>query len=453
MANKNMEILTGDPKTSLLKLSFPIMVTLLVTTLYNVVDGIWVVGLGVNAVAGIGLVTPLWMIINGVATGLANGITSSITRFRGEYGGEKPDEVAGQSVVILLVVSIILTIGLLLALGPFINLYSPSSKATEEAFAYSIPLFLGLFGFVFSCGFSGILRAEGDTKRAMYATTLGIILNALFDPIFIYVFNWGSAGASISTIVTSLISAVIMYYWIFVRKDTYINIDVKRILKSKWDWSISKDILSTGIPASAVLFMLSFAAMIFYYLIGMISGDLGIAIFSSAYRIYLLGLSPISAFCSALVAIIGTHYGAGNIKDVKRAHTYCTLYSFILGAVICALFIVFKNQLAYVFLLTINNPNLFEGIVEFIAITSFCIPFLGIGMPSSFLYQGLGKGIISFAWTLIYEIIFTVPATIFFAFVLNYGLTGIWLGFVAGRSAAAVLNYIGARYSIKKLSR
>ena len=451
MANKNINILNGNPKTSLLKLSIPIMVTLVVTTLYNVIDGIWVVGLGVNAVAGIGLITPLWMLINGFASGITNGIASSITRYRSKYGDEKADEVSGQSVVILLAVSIILTIILLLALNPFLNIYSTSSVASHEAFVYSVPLFLGLFGFVFSCGFSGILRAEGDTKRAMYATTFGIILNAVFDPIFIYIFNWGSAGASISTVVTSLISTLIMYYWIFVKKDTYTNINVKKILKSHWDWKITKDILSTGIPASAVLFTLSFCSMIFYYLISILSGDLGIAIFSSANRIYLLGIAPLTSICSALIAVIGTHYGSGNIKNITRAHNYATLYSFTLGVILCALFVIFRNQLGFLFLSANNNPVLFNGIVEFITINSFCLPFLGIGFPSSYLYQGLGKGIISLGWTLVYELILTLPATVLFSFVMNYGLTGIWMGFVFGRSLAGVLNFIGARYTIKKL--
>ena len=275
MENSNIEVLRGDPKVSIWKLSIPIMVTMIVTSLYNVVDGVWVAGLGQSAIAGIGLVTPLWMIINGVATGLGNGTTSSISRLREKYGDEKAGIVGSQSVIIFLVASIILTIALLLVLNPFLSIYHPSAQVSKEAIGYSVPLFLGLFGFVFSCGYSGILRAEGDTKRAMYATTIGIILNAIFDPIFIYVFNWGSAGASISTIVTSLVSAIIMFYWIFVKRDTHINIKVKETLKSKWDWSITKDILSTGIPASAVLFMLSFAALIYYYFINLIAGNLG----------------------------------------------------------------------------------------------------------------------------------------------------------------------------------
>ena len=70
---KNVEILRGDPKKSILRMALPIMVTMIITSLYNVVDGIWIAGLGESAIAGIGIVTPLWMVINGVSNGLAHG--------------------------------------------------------------------------------------------------------------------------------------------------------------------------------------------------------------------------------------------------------------------------------------------------------------------------------------------------------------------------------------------
>ena len=453
MANANIEVLRGDPRKSLWKLSIPIMVTMVITSLYNVIDGIWIAGLGQTAIAGIGIVTPLWMIINGVASGLGNGATSSITRFREERGDEVSNVVGTQSVIIFVVASILLTIILLLALNPFLNMYNVNAETAREAVAYSVPLFIGLFGFVLSTGFSGILRAEGDTKRAMYASSLGIILNAVFDPIFIYTLNMGSAGASISTIVTSLISAVIMGYWIFVKKDTYITINIKEVLKSKWDWFITKDILNTGIPASAVLFMLSFSSMAFYFLIKLTAGNLGVGIYSSGNRVYLLGLMPITSMCSALVAIIGTHYGASNFENVKIAHRYCTIYSVIVGAVICALFVIFSKQLASLFVLTSHDAELVNGIAVFISITAFCLPALGLGLPSTYVYQGLGKGIHSFLWTTAYDFVFVIPAVYVFVFHFNYGLVGVWYGFVVGKLVASVLNFIVANNSLRKLGK
>lgn len=94
------------------------MVTMIITSLYNVVDGIWVAGLGQSAIAGIGIVTPLWMIIHGLATGLGNGATSSISRLREKYGDDKSNTAGYQSVVIFLVGLVILTVILFLVLTP-----------------------------------------------------------------------------------------------------------------------------------------------------------------------------------------------------------------------------------------------------------------------------------------------------------------------------------------------
>lgn len=289
------------------------------------------------------------MIIHGLATSLGNGATSSISRLREKYGDEKSNTAGYQSVVIFLVGSVILTAILFLVLTPFLSIYHPSAETSKHAVKYSIPLFLGLVGYVLSCGFAGILRAEGDTKRSMHATSFGLILNAILDPVFIYLLNIGSAGAAVSTVITASISALIMGYWIFIKKDTYIKIKFKETFKSKWDWNITKDILNTGIPASAVQFTLSLAVIMFNFFINITAGDLGVSIFGTGNRVYLLGLMPITSMCAALVTIIGTHYCAGNLEYIKRTHTYCCIYTFIIGCIDCALFVIFSKQLAYVF--------------------------------------------------------------------------------------------------------
>ena len=80
MANKNVELMRGEPEIAVRKLAIPIMISMLLTASYNIVDGIWVAGLGQAAIAGIGFVTPIFMILNGVSVGLGNGATSSISR-------------------------------------------------------------------------------------------------------------------------------------------------------------------------------------------------------------------------------------------------------------------------------------------------------------------------------------------------------------------------------------
>lgn len=133
--------------------------------------------------------------------------------------------------------------------------------------------------------------------------------------------------------------------------------------------------------------------------------------------------------------------------------SYSSLYSVILGTVIAILFIIFSEQIAYVFLLANNDQALIQGISTFIKYTALCIPFLGIGLPSTYLYQGLGKGLQSLFCTTFTEVICTIPATYLFAFYFNYGVIGIWIGFIVGRGFSSIINFIIARYSIRNLAK
>ena len=102
-------------------------------------------------------------------------------------------------------------------------------------------------------------------------------------------------------------------------------------------------------------------------------------------------------------------------------------------------------------ILTSDDANLISGINESIRITAFCIPFLGVGLPSTFMYLGMGKAKYSLFWTVINELVCAVSATYLLGFVLNWGLYGIWWGFVLGRGIASICNFIFSRFTINRL--
>ena len=225
----------------------------------------------------------------------------------------------------------ILTILLLFVQEPLLKLYGASGQSLVEGIKYGTPLFLGLFGFMLSNGATGILRGEGDMKRAMYAMIFGVVLNAVFDPLFIYVFNFGSAGAAIATVVSSILSAALILYWILIKKDTYIDVHFKNF---KFDFKITKNILEVGIPGSLDMFMMSLAISMYLVFISTVGGDYGIAVFTSGQRLYLLGIMPISAIGAAIVAVVGSAYGAKNGEYISRAHKYGVKFALTLGVII-----------------------------------------------------------------------------------------------------------------------
>ena len=448
MANKNVELMRGNPEKAVKTLAIPIMISMLLTASYNIIDGIWVAGLGQAAIAGIGFVTPIFMILNGVSVGLGSGATSSISRFVGAKNHEGANKSAAHALLIFLAASIILTAILLLVQEPLLRAYGASGQNLAEGIKYGTPLFAGLIAFMFGNGGSGILRGEGDMKRAMYAMIVSVVLNAILDPIFIYVLGLGSAGASLATIVSALGSASVILYWLLVKKDTYVNVSLREF---KFDSKIAKDILKVGIPASMDMFMMSLAVSLYLVFISTIGGEYGIASFTSGQRLYLFAIMPLTAIGSAVAAVSGSAYGAKNGDYLSRAHLYGVKFGIAFGTAVTIILVAFAPQLATLFAYTKETAVLVPEITRFLRIASLCLPLTGAGMTSSFMYQGIGRGTISLMWTIIREVIFTVTATYTLGIILGWGLIGIWAGLALGRTLASVLNFAFARFTIRKV--
>ena len=446
MANKNVEVMRGNPETAVKKLAIPIMISMLLTASYNIIDGIWIAGLGQEAIAGIGFITPIFMILNGVSVGLGSGATSSISRFVGAKNHKKASQSAAHSLLIFLIASVVLTIVLLILQEPLLKLYGASGESLAQGIKYGTPLFLGLFAFIFANGASGILRGEGDMKRAMYAVVVSVILNAILDPICIYILGWGSAGAAIATILSSICSAIVILYWILVKKDTYVDVNLGEF---KFDSSIAKDILKVGIPASMDMLVMAIAMSLYMIFISSIAGEFGIASFTSGQRLYLFAIMPLTAIGTAVTAVVGSSFGAKNGEYISRAHKFGAKFGIIFGTCVTLILVVFATQLSTIFAYTAETAHLVPEITRYLQIACLSLPLTGAGMASTFFYQGIGKGTISLSWTIIREVIFTVGATFFFGIYLGWGLIGIWAGLAIGRTTASILNYLYARYTIK----
>ena len=450
MSNENVELMRGDPSIAVRKLAIPIMISMLLTASYNIIDGIWVAGLGQAAIAGIGFVTPIFMILNGVSVGLGNGATSSISRFVGAHNKENASRSATHSLVIFTIASVILTIVLLFIQEPLLVAYGASGTSLQEALKYATPLFLGLFAFMFSNGASGILRGEGDMKRAMYAVIVSVVLNTILDPVFIYYLGLGSAGASLATIVSSTMSAFVILYWILIKKDTYVDVHLKGF---EFDRSITMDILKVGIPSSMDMFVMSLAMSMYLIFISSIGGEYAIAAFTSGQRLYLFAIMPLTAIASAVAAVVGSSYGARDIQKLSVAHNYGVKFGILFGTTVTVILIVFATPLATLFAYTPETSTLVPEITRFLQIASLALPLTSAGMSSSFMYQGIGKGNISLTWTIIREVIFTVGFTYTFGILFGWGLVGIWIGLAVGRILSSLLNYTYARYTIRKLRK
>lgn len=446
---ENVDLIRGEPEKAIKKLSVPTILIMLFIAGYYLVDGIWIVGLGETAIAGIGFLNPFFMILLGISLGISNGIASSISRFIGAKDHNGANMSAMHSILILIIISIILTVLLLLLQKPLLILLGAGGETLNEGLKYGTPLFSGLFVLVFLIGFTGIFRGEGDMKRPMYIIGAAVILNTVLDPIFIYILNLGSAGASITTIFSAFFALTVMTYWILIKNDVYIDINFKNF---KFDSEISYDILKVGIPSSMDMVIQNIALGMNLMLISMIGGDYGVAVFSSAQRVYVFASLPLNAVGTTVTTVSGSAFGAKNGDYISRSHIYGSKMALIIGMLFLIIFIIFANPLAGILAFTPETSHLIGGIVSFLQIGTLSLPLTGIGAASSYFYQGIGKGTISLTWTIIRDVIFTNVLIYVFGILFGWGLIGAWAGLAVGKIITSAFNFLFARYTVKKIN-
>ena len=183
---------------------------------------------------------------------------SLIARCIGAQNKKGADNAAMHSLLLTIVVSAGVTVVLLLFLEPILLLMG-AGVTVDLAMEYGQIVFGGLIFLMFSNVASGILRAEGDVNRPMYAIAATTLLNVILDPIFIYYFGWGVSGAAWATILSSSISCVVLIYWLLLKRDTYVSFSREDF---KASWNVVKNILMVALPASVESLVMSILGII-----------------------------------------------------------------------------------------------------------------------------------------------------------------------------------------------
>jgi len=447
---KSVEILLGDPKSAIIKLSIPMMIAMLVQTLYNIVDGIWVAGLGKDELAAIGLFFPIFMIMLALAAGIGVGGSSTISRKIGEQNKELANSSASYTLIIGLFIGIVMTTAFYPFAKQIFLLLGATGNVVKIAASYSRILFGGSIILVFSNVSNGILRGEGDTKRVMYAMVIGTLLNIVLDPIFIYTFKLGVLGAAWATLISITVTALMIFYWLFIKKDSYVTIKLFGFKKVP---TLIKEILRVGIPSSFIQFSMALTMFILNWIIIKVAGTDGVAIFTSAWRITMFGIVPLLGIAMGMTAVTGAAFGAKEIKKLDTAYIYGIKMGIVIELFVVTIILIFAPQLAYLFTYSKGASNLAPELItalKWMALFLFTTP---LGMSTSAMFQGIGKGERALLVTLFRTIIFQLIFAYLFGITLKLGLKGIWGGIGLGNTLAAVLAFIWGKFTIKKLEK
>ncbi len=445
---KGVKDLLGDPKKALLKISVPMMIGMFIILLYQLADGFWIAGLGADALAGVGLFFPFFLFIMAIGAGLGTGGSSAISRRIGEQNKKDADSTAIHTIFIGFILGLLITIFSIVFIDRLFFSIVGNREVSMIAIEYGRILFFGAIIIIFSNVANAILRGEGDAKKAMYGLVVGSVLNIFLDPIFIYYLNFGVSGAAWATFISLSISGFLFIYWLFLKKNIYLNLTFKNF---KFNKKIMKEILSVGVPASLGQLSVSFSIFLINFVVIISGGTDGVAIFTSGWRVVMIGVIPLLGLSAGVTAVTGAAFGKKDKEKLKQAYYYSIKIGLIIEFIIAFFVFIFAPQMAFMFTYSEASYRIFDGIVDFLRITSFYYLMIPFGVVVASMFRGIGKGLNSLMIIILRSIFLQVLFAYIFGVTLGFGLNGIWAGFVFGTAISSIIAIIWAKLTFKTI--
>jgi putative MATE family efflux protein len=444
---EGVRMLLGDPKKAIMQLSLPMIVAMSVQTIYNFVDAIWVSGLGPDALSAVGFYFPFFFMVIALSTGLGVGGAAAISRRIGARDKPGADNVAAHTMVIMFLVSIAVTIPFFLLIDSIFARMG-AAQVRPMATSYARIMFMGTIIVFFAQVASALLRAEGDVRRAMYAMMAGAGLNILLDPVFIYTLRMGVAGAAWASIISMSVSSFVLFYWVCIKQDTYITIRLKEF---HFNRDILYDIFRVGVPASMMQITMSLAIFVLSLIVVRVGGTDGVAVFTTGWRVTMFASLPLLGMATAVTSVTGAAFGAREFLKLDTAYMYAIKIGIFIEIAVAMVTFLFAAQITSLFTMSQEATRIAHDLVVFVRTMWIYYPTAALGILSSAMFQGMGKGIYSLSITIVRTIVLVAPISYLLAISLNLSLPGVWWGIVAGNTIGAAIAFSWARHTIRGL--
>lgn len=420
----------------LISMSVPMMLSMLIQSLYNIVDSIYVSRLGTDALTAVSLAYPLQNAIVSVAVGIGVGISTAISIHLGAGDQEKADRSATLGIALTVFHCVLFVLAGIFITRPFLSLFTDDPAILEDACDYTYIVLCLSFGALLQIAFEKIFQSIGQMKITMYLLIVGCVINIVLDPILIFGLlgfpALGVSGAAIATVIGQ-ICAFLLYIAVYMRKSYAVHIRLKHL---KFDRSIIRQIYGVGIPSSIMMLLPSVLISILNSILTALS-DVYVAVLGVYFKLQTFIYMPANGIVQGMRPIIGYNYGAGENERVRSTIRYslgCAAMLMLAGTLLSLLI---PEQ---IFTLFDADAELMSAGVT--ALRIICIGFLvsSIGVIYSGTFEALGNGRNSLIISLLRQFAVTVPL----AFLLSrvWGAAGVWAAFPAGEVIAAAAAYV-----------
>lgn len=401
---------------AVLKNAVPAMLAMLMVLIYNLADTFFI-GQTHDAlqVAAVSLATPVFLIFMALGTVFGIGGTSVISRALGEGREAYAKKVCSFCMWGCVAVGILLSAVFLLCMDPILALCGASAETWEYAKTYlTIVSLCGPFVLISNC-YSNIVRAEGQSGRAMMGQLLGNLLNVVLDPLMILGFGWNIAGAAIATVIGNVVGAG-YYILYFLRGKSSLSISPKDFtLRNK----VCSGVLSIGIPASLGSLLMSVSQIIVNSLMAGY-GDMALAGIGVAMKVTMMTGMVCIGFGQGIQPLLGYCVGAGLWGRFKKVMSFSLLFSFALSAAMTGVCYLFVDPIVSAFL---TDPDAFGYAVQFARILLTTSFLFGVFYVLSNALQAMGAATQAFIVNVSRQGLIYIPAL--FLMEAAVGVTGL----------------------------
>lgn len=443
-SEETTKLMLGDPKKAIRKLALPLVVSLLVCQINVLADRAWCSGLGVNALAAVAVVTPIYFVMSGLGNGLGVGASAVISRYIGAGKPKDSSTSAVQALIFGVLFAAVLTVIMLFVQSDFLALIG-ADDVLDLCNEYMNNYTWFLIFIIINGVIAGILNGQGATRLSTIMMLVMAVSNIILDPIFIYVLDMGIKGASIATVIATIFSMLLGIYFIFSSR-TYLKLDRQSL---RYDKDHMHSVLVAGIPQMLEYAIIWGMNIVLNCIVISCAGSQGLTIYSTPDNVMDLLTIPALAIGSALVPVASSAYGQGDSGRMRSSFRYALILGLACVAGLCLLTEIFAEFALMPFTYSEEVSELKPQMVEAMRIMCLYVTFYCFTPLCSGYLQALGKP----QYSVICAIWRNFVLIVFFAIAAQFSLTSIFWALVFGHIVGAATIYIIAHYTSKKVFR
>lgn len=440
---------TKNVNSLLLSMAIPMMISMLTQALYNVVDTMFVSGLGQDALTALSLAFPVQNLMIAIGVGTGVGTNALLSRSLGEKNFAKANKVAANGIFLSVVSTVVIMILGALFSTAYFNSFGSSPAVTQQGSRYlgiCMLFSIGVFG---QTMYEKLLQSTGKTMYSMIVQLSGALINIILDPIMIYGYfgfpKMGVAGAAVAT-VTGQIIALLLAIVINHRYNREITISKKDIIKP--DGEIIKRIYSVGVPSicmASIGSVMSVCMNQIMRIFGAATAATGQAVFGIYFKLQSFVFMPVFGLNNGMVPIVAYNYGAKNKERIKKTIKLSIIYACIIMLIGFALFQIIPERLLRLFdtgesdmknIIKIGVPMMRSISVSFL-LAGYCI-------VAGSVFQAMGQGALSLIVSVCRQLVVLIPAALLLA-ITTRDIMYMWLSFPIAEIASITLSVIYMR--------